>query len=99
MNPHARYGGVSVPVFVALLVLHGVAVALKGVTDGRSFGVLAIMGLLVIADCLRYLRRGDVRAPASDAVGRPLTAIAGIAAGGAFVVLGVLAALRVIEFD
>ena len=75
------------------------AIVLKDATDGRSFGLLALIGAIAIVDCLAFIRRPGVNVPKTpDAVEAPLRALAGIAAGTGFIVLGVLAAAGVIHF-
>ena len=80
-----------------MLVILLAIVLLDGPSNGRSWGLLAVAGVIGIADCAAYMRRPDVAAPtAVEGVRRPLEAIAGILVGAAFVVLGVLAGLGVI---
>lgn len=99
VSTRSRYGGLSLRAYAATAILGGVAFALKGPTDGRSFGVLALAGAVAIADCIVYFRRPEVRAPkTSAAVEAPLNALAGMAAGVAFVVLGILAAVGIVRF-
>ena len=100
MSTSSRYGGLTARAYLATAVLGGSAIALKGPTDGRSFGLLAVIGAIVIVECIAYFRRPGVSAPkTSDAVDAPLAALAGIAAGACFVVVGALAAAGVIHFD
>ena len=62
--------------------------------------MLALGGVVAVVDCAIYFRQPSVRAPKnSDEIDRPLSAIAGMVAGGAFIVVGVLAALGVLTFE
>lgn len=100
MSKRTRVSGLSVAAYAAIAGVGVVAFALRDATEGRSFGLLALAGCIAIADCIRYFRRGGVSTPkTSDEVAAPLNAIAGIAAGIAFVVLGVLAATGVVRFE
>lgn len=100
MDVHARRGGVSAPAYGVMVVLGVGGLLFEDATNGRSWGVFALAGLVVIVDCLIYLRRPSVSAPRrTDEVARPLSAIAGIVVGAVFVVLGVLAAAGTITFQ
>jgi hypothetical protein len=83
--------------YAAMLVIGLAIVLLEDATDGRSWGLLAVAGLIAVADSVLYLRRSDVGSPKrTHEVARPLTAIAGIVVGTAFVILGALVALGLI---
>lgn len=101
-------------VVYALMLLFGLpAVALKGVTDGRSIGAFAVIGLLAIwAGVCSVLghdtlyeeaedaRSGRRRKPVLDGTFyRGTQGVAGVLVGAAFVVIGVLAGLGVIEME
>ncbi len=99
MDVHDRHGGVSAPAYGIMFVLGVGGFLLEDATDGRSWGALALAGLVAIVDCVIYLRQPSVSAPRrTDEIARPLTAIAGILIGAVFVVLGVLAAAGTISF-
>lgn len=98
MGTRERGGGLSILGYVAVALLGAIAFALRGPTDGRSFGLLAPAGAIAIIDGLRYFRATSTpKTP--DEMDAPLTALAVIAAGIAFLVLGVLAAVGVVRID
>lgn len=100
MNVHARRGGLSVPAYVVMLVVVAVGYLLEEPTNGRSWGVLAVGGVVVIVDILLYVRRSSVREPEQPGEpGRALLALAGMAAGAFFIVMGVLTATGTVEME
>lgn len=81
-----------------MLAFAVVGALLADATDGRSWGgALAFAGITAIVDCVVYLRRPSVAAPKRpEHVHHPLSAVAGIAAGLALLVIGVLGATELI---
>jgi len=95
-----RYGSVSAPAYAVIFILGVAALALEETTNGRSWGVLALAGLVVMIDCAIDLRRPSVSTPIrTSQVTRTLNAVAGIIIGAVFIVLGVLAAAGTITFN
>jgi len=92
-----RIQGVSAPVWVVMLLLALVGITLARPTDGRSWAVLAPVGLVAVVDCLLELRRHRVAGTDVDRAFTPVFALAGILAGLAFIVVGVLVAAGVID--
>ena len=99
-------------VFYALLLVCGLpAIALKGVTDGRSMGAFALVGLIAIWAGICSVTGHDTlyeaegrastsgrKRPALDAAFyRGTQGVAGVIVGAAFVVIGVLAAFGKID--
>ena len=65
---------------------------------GRWWGVLAPAGVAGLVDAIAYIRRDPVATPRrAEEVDRTLSAVAGIAAGAALVVVGVLAGTGTID--
>lgn len=95
---NSHLGGISPPAYVAMLVLGVVGETLSGTTDGRSWAVLTPIGLIAMGSCYLELRRKRASgAGFARTVLGPLNAVAGLHVGLAFVVLGLLVGLGVIE--
>jgi len=92
MNLRARRNGVSLPVYLLMLVLAVVAFLLDDATNGRSWGLIAVIGVVAIIDYLVYVRRPSVNA-------HPVSHIVTMVGGVGFIVMGVLAATGTIEIN